>query len=251
MNPMKTIFQNPDHIAATKLLGQLSQAHTDAASQETALLVKLSDQTLQEKPTALSLAKTLLTGQSTPAEDVATLNRELAAIRSKKAVLLQAIGEQRSVIKSVISAQSASVNAEAKQSHIDRVEGIQTALVTLNKAMQAEQHLRAEIDATGCACTLEAMAHYELNFDDTESVVTRFAKRVDDYLLFNEIAGAKSVNIRMLAGANVGDVLTVSGPDAAVRLRSGLAELTKDKATRATKPDGAVRGLSMATAHGA
>jgi hypothetical protein len=233
------------------LLGQLSQAHSDASAQETALLVKLSDQTLQEKPSALSVAKTLLTGQTTPAEDIATLNRELAAIRSKKAVLLQAIDEQRSVIKSVISAQSASVNSEAKQSHIDRVEGIQTALKTLDKAMQAEHQLRAEIDATGCACTLEAMTHYELNFDDTESTVTRFAKRVSDYLVFNEIAGAKSVNIRMLAGADVGDVLTVSGAEAAACLRSGRCELTTAKVGRATKPDGAVRGLSMANAHGA
>lgn len=251
MNPMKSITQNPDHTAATKLLGQLSQAHADASAQEIALLVKLSDQTLLEKPSALSLAKSFMTGQSTPAADASTLNRELAAIRSKKAVLLQAIDEQRSVIKSVISAQSASINSESKQSHIDRVEGIQTALVALNKAMQAEQHLRAEIDATGCRCTLEAMTHPELNFDDTESVVARFAKRVDDHLMLNALAGEKSVNVRMLAGENVGDVQTVSGPDAVVRLRSGLAELTKDKATRTTKPDGAVRGQSMATAHGA
>jgi hypothetical protein len=46
-------------------------------------------------------------------------------------------------------------------------------------------------------------------------------------------------------------VLTVGGPDAVVRRRSGLAELTKDNATRTTKPDGAVRGQSLANAFGA
>ncbi|MDO9278283.1 MAG: hypothetical protein Q7U05_06940 [Polaromonas sp.] len=248
---MKTIFQNPGHIAATKLLGQLSQAHADASAQETALLVKLSDQTLQEKPSALSLAKSFMTGQTAPAEDVATLNRELATIRSKKAVLLQAIDEQRHAIKAVVSSQSAIVNAEAKQSHIDRVEGIQTELKALHKAQQAEHQLRAEIEAAGFTCSLEAMTDYEMNFTDTESAVTRFAKRVSEYLVFNEIASAKSVNVRMLSGADVGDVLSVAGAEAAARLRAGHAELTKDKATRTTRPDGAVRGQSLATAFGA
>ena len=219
MNPMKPITQNPDHIAATKLLGQLSQAHADATAQETALLVKLDDQTLQEKPSALSLAKSFMTGQTSPVEDVATVNRGLASIRAKKAVLTAAIDEQRHAIKAVVSSQSAIANAEAKQAHIGRIEDIQTALKSLFKAMQAEQHLRAEIDATGCACTLEAMTHYELNFDDTESMVARFAKRVDDLLTLNALAGQ--------------------------------AEMTTAKPSRVSRLLDAARGQSMATAHGA
>lgn len=250
MNIMKSVFQTPDHIVATKLLGQLSQAHSDATAQETAMLAKLSDQTLQEKPSALSLAKSFMTGKTSPVEDVSTLNRELASIRAKKAVLAQAIDEQRHAIKAVVSSQSAIVNAEAKQAHIDSVEGIQTELKALNKAMQSEQHLRAEIDATGCACTLEAMTHYEMNFDDSESVVTRFAKRIDEFLKVNEIAALKSVTIRMLAGADVGDVLAVAGPEAAALVRAGRAEATTAKPSRVSRMNDAARGQSLATAFG-
>jgi hypothetical protein len=117
--------------------------------------------------------------------------------------------------------------------------------------MQTEQALRNEIEAGGYACSLESMTHPELNFNATESVVTRFAQRVGDYLTLNALADEKSVTIRMLAGSQAGDVLTVTGQEAAARVRAGQAEATSAKPSRTARPLDAVRGQSMATGFGA
>jgi hypothetical protein len=249
---MKTIYQNLDHQAATKLLGQLTQAHADATAQATALLTQLDTQHESEKPSAVDRAKAMLTGKA-PAQrqDTAGLSAQLSVVRELLIVLGEAIAEQRQELRDLVSAHGAVVNADRKADHLKSAQRLQNALVGLAESLDADQQLRAEIEAAGYVCTSEPMAHPELNFNDTESTVTRFKKHVDDYLLLNEIASAKSVNIRMLAGETVGDVLTVSGAEAAACLRSGRCELTTAKVGRATKPDGAVRGLSMANAHGA
>lgn len=249
---MKSITQNPAHIAATAELRELTEAHTAAKLDESALLAQLNTQHASEKPSAIDRAKAMLSGTA-PAQrqDTAGLNARLAVVGESLVLLADAMAEQRQAIRDLVAAHGAVVNSEAKQGHLKAVSVIKTALAGLAEAMQAEQALRDEIEAAGYACSLESMTHYELNFDDTESMVTRFAKRVGDYLALNALAGEKAVNILVLAGEMIGDVLTVTGQEAAARLRAGQAEVTSAKPSRTVRPLDAVRGQSMATALGA
>jgi hypothetical protein len=48
----------------------------------------------------------------------------------------------------------------------------------------------------------------------------------------------------------VGDVLTLTGPEAAALVRVGHAEQTRDKPTRVARPADTSRGQSMSAAHG-
>jgi hypothetical protein len=248
---MKTIFQNAAHIAATAQLNELTGAHAAAKLEEAALLVQLSDQP-ESKPSALDRAKAMLTGGTpAPRQDRDGLNSRLTACRDTLALLGLAIGEQRGIMAGLMHAQSAVINAEAKQGHIKAAQGIKTALAALRDALQAEQSLRAEIAAGGYQCSLEPMARPELNFDDSQATVTRFTRDVDAYLMANELAAAKSVNVRLLFGTGgdmPGDVLTVTGIEAAALVRAGHAEQTRDKPTRVTRPLRESYGQTMATA---
>jgi hypothetical protein len=251
-NPMKHITQNPAHIVATAQMRELTEAHKAAKLNESALLTQLNTQHASEKPSAIDLAKAMLTGAApAQSQDTAGLHASLAVVNESLALLNEAMTEQRQATRDLVSAHGAVVNSKAKQGHLKAVNGIKTALAGLTQAMQAEQALRNEIEAAGYACSLESMAHPELNFNDTESVVTRFAQRVGDYLTLNALADEKSVTIRMLAGAQAGEVLTVTGQEAAARVRADQAEATSAKPSRTARPLDAVRGQSMATAFGA
>lgn len=249
---MKSITQNPAHIVAAAQMRELTEAHAAAKLNESAILVLLDTQLASEKPSAVERAKALLSGTA-PAQrqDTAGLNARLSAVRESLVLLADAMTEQYQAIRELVAAHGAVVNSEAKQGHLKAVSVIKTALAGLAEAMQAEQALRDEIEAAGYACSLESMTHPELNFNDTESTATRFAKRVGDYLALNALAGEKVANIRVLAGAQAGDVLTVTGQEAAVRVRAGHAEVTSAKPSRTARPLDAVRGQSMANAFGA
>jgi hypothetical protein len=250
---MKSITQNAAHIAATAQLNQLQQAHAAAMFEEAALLAQLSDQP-ENKPSALDRAKAMLTGGTpAPRQDHDGLQIRLTACRETLALLVLAIGEQRAVMTGLVQAQSAVINAEAKQAHIKAAEGIKTALAGLRAALETEQGLRGDIEAGGYQCSLEPLARLELSFDDSQTTVSRFARDVDAFLMVHELAAAKSVNVRLLCGTGgnlPGDVLTMTGHEAAALLRVGHAEQTRDKPSRVTRPVRESYGQTMATALG-
>jgi hypothetical protein len=190
-------------------------------------------------------------GTPAPRQDYEGLQVRLAACRETLALLVQAIGEQRAVIAGLVQAQSAAINAERKADHIKATQGIKTALAGLCDAMQAEQALRAEIAAAGYQCTIEPMVRPELIFSDSQATISRFARDVETYLTLNELSGAKSVNVRLLFGTGgdmPGDVLTMTGHEAAALVRVGHAEQTRDKPSRVTRPLRESYGQTMATA---
>lgn len=248
---MKTIYQNAAHIAATEQLTQLMEAHAAAVFEESALLAQLSDQP-ESKPSALDRAKAMLTGGTpAPRQDRDGLSARLTACRESLALLSDAIAEQRGIIAGMVSAQSAVINAERKADHIKTAQGIKTALAGLREAMQAEQGLRDEITAGGYQCSLEPLTRPELNFADSQSTIARFARDVDAFLMVNELAAAKSVNVRLLFGTGdslPGDVVTLTGIEAAALVRAGHAEQTRDKPGRVARPVRESYGVAMATA---
>jgi hypothetical protein len=227
------------------------EAHAAAVFEESALLAQLNDQP-DSKPSALGRAKAMLAGCTpAPRQDRDGLLVRLAVCRETLALLVQAIGEQRGIMAELVSTQSAVINAEAKQGHIKAVKGIQSALAGLRAALEAEQGLRVEIVAGGYACTLEPLARPDLNFDDSQATIARFARDVDSYLLLDELGAAKSVNVRLLfakGDALPGDVVTMTGPEAASQLRIGHAEQTRDKPSRVSRPVVSSYGQTIATA---
>jgi len=248
---MKTIYQNADHMAATEQLTQLMEAHAAALFEEAALLAQLNEQP-HVKPSALDRAKAMLTGGTpAPRQDHAGLLNRLTASRESLALLVQAITEQRDIMAGLVQAQSAVINADRKANHIKAAQGINTALAGLRAALEAEQGLRAEIAAGGYQCSLEPLAHPELNFDDSQATIARFARDVDGYLSAHDLSASKSVNVRLLYGKGdrlPGDVVTMTGPEAAALLRIGHAELTRDKPSRVTRPVRESYGVTMANA---
>ena len=237
---MKSIYQNADHKAATVQLNELTQAHNAAKLEESALLVQLHNSAPPVQHSALDRAKAMLTGQQTPArQDLNGLNIRLGAVRENLALLGEAIGEQRGIMAGLMRAQSAVINADAKQGHIKAAQGIKAALAGLREAMQAEQSIRAEIAAGGYQCSLEPLARPELNFADSQSTVARFSRDVDAYLNTHELSASKSVNVRLLFGTGgdlPGDVLTMTGIEAARLVNMGHGEQTRDKPSRVARP---------------
>ena len=236
---MKTIYQNAEHIAASTQLAQLQQAHNAATLEESQLLAQLAD-TPEAKPTALGRAMALITGdQPAPRQDRDGLNSRLTACRENTALLGLAITEQRAIMAGLVSAQSAVINGERKAAHIGAVQGIKTALAGLRDALEAEHALRAEIEAGGYQCSLQPLARPELNYTDTESLAHRYSREIDSYLDTHELSAAKSVNVRLLfaTGEDLpGDVVTLTGAEAAARVRLGHAEQTTAKPARVARP---------------
>ena len=237
---MKSIYQNADHKAATVQLNELTQAHNAAKLEESALLVQLNDSAPPVQHSALDRAKAMLTGQQAPArQDLNGLNIRLGAVRENLALLGEAIGEQRGIMAGLMQAQSAVINADAKQGHIKAAQGIKSALAGLRDAMQAEQSIRAEIAAGGYQCSLEPLERPELSFADSQSTVNRFVTDVNAYLTLHELRETKAVNIRLLCEKGdglPGDVLTMTGIEAAALVRIGHGEQTGDKPSRVARP---------------
>ncbi len=233
---MKTIYQNAEYKAATEQLTQLMEAHGAALAEEQALLSRLIAKP-EGSQSALERAKALLTGQAAPVRnDIAGLQARHAECMGKLALLGQAIGEQRDILARLVSAQSATANAERKADHIKAVERIKPALAGLRAALEAEQAIRAEIGAAGYSCTLEPIESYALNFLDPDSYVGRFERDVSAYLLRCEIQSKKTVNVHLLTDHHTygrcGDVVTLPGSVAADLVNQGQAELTTDKPGR-------------------
>ena len=248
---MKTIYENADYQTATEQLTQLCEAHAAAVFEESALLALLNDRP-ESKPSALDRARAMLTGGTpAPRQDRDGLGFRLTECRERLALLGAAITEQRGIMAALVSAQSAIANSEAKQGHIKAARGIKTALAGLNAALLTEAGLRDEIATAGYQCSLEVLARPELNFADSQTTISRFARDIDSYLLHDELQGTKSVNVRLLFGTGdslPGDVLTMTGQEAAALVRSGHAEQTRDKPSRVTRPVVTSYGQTMASA---
>ena len=248
---MKTIYQNADHLAATAQLAELMQAHATALAEEASLMAQLADLPAS-KPSALDLAKSMLkNGTPAPRLDHGGLNSRLTTCRESLALLAAAIAEQRGIIAGLIQAQSAIVNSERKASHIEAAQAIKTALAGLRAALEAEQGLRAEIAAGGYQCSLEPLARPALDFSDTQATISQFARDVDHFLMVAELTASKALNVRMLCGKDdslPGDVLTLTGHEAAALVRNGRAEPTRDKPSRTPRPVRESIGQTMATA---
>ena len=106
--------------------------------------------------------------------------------------------------------------------------------------MAAEQGLRDEIAAGGFRCDLEPLAHPELNFADSQCTIGRFVRDVSAFLVVNELAAAPSANVRLLLARGdhlPGDVLALTGAEAAALVRVGHAEQTRDKPGRVMRPE--------------
>lgn len=236
---MRSIFENSGYKAAQAQLIQLQTAHTAATLEQTRLLAQLSDRP-DAKPSALDRAKAMLTGGTpAPRQDREGLNLQLTACCEKLALLGQAIQEQRGNMAGLVSAQSGVINAEAKQAHIKAAERIRTALAGLRDAMEAAHAIRAEIEAAGYQCSLEPLERPEVTFSDSQSALSRFALELDGYLSAHELSASKSANVRLLWGTGSdlpGDVLTMTGIEAAALVRAGRAELTRDKPNRVPRP---------------
>jgi len=249
---MKPIFENRDYKAATEQLTQLLEARATAALEENTLLAQLNaHQDL--KLTALDRAKVMLGGGApAPRTDLEGLSARLTACRASLALLSDAIGEQRDIIAGLVSEQSAGINAERKASHIDATRGIRTALAGLRAALEVEQGLRDGITAAGYQCSLEPMACPELSFADAQSSIFRFAHDVDVFLTAHELSATKTMNVRLLFGTGVdslpGDVVTVTGIEAARLVRFGRAEPTRDRPHRVARPVRESFGVAMAEA---
>lgn len=252
---MKTIYQNADHKAATAQLNQLTEAHNAAKLEENALLAQLSTQEPQAKQSALGRAMLLLSGSTQPTTrtDRDGLSLQLSAVRERLELLSAAIREQRDIMAGLVGAQSAVVNGERKADHIKAAERIKTALAGLRDAMQAEQSLRSEIGAAGYLCSLEPLERPELNFTDSQSTVARFSHDVANYLAMHELQAKRVVNVRLLiesiAGLS-GDVVTMTGIEAARLVNMGHGEVTTDKPSRVARPVRESYGLTIAAAFG-
>ncbi len=249
---MKSITENRDYQAATAQLSELTTAHTAAKLEESALLAQLAATHPEEKPSALDRARAMLTGGTpAPRQDRDGLYSRLTTCRETLALLALAIGEQRAIMAALMHELSAIVNIERKADHIKAAQGIQSALVGLRDAMQAEQGLRAEIEAGGYRCSLEVLQRPELSFADSQATVSRFARDVDGYLSTHELSASKSVNLRLLFAKGdslPGDVVTMTGIEAAGLVRAGHAEQTNDKPSRVKRPVRESYGQTMATA---
>lgn len=251
---MKSIIENRDYQAATAQLSQLTEAHAAAKLEEAGLLAHLFTQEPQAKQSALERARAMLMGGTpAPRQDHDGLNLQLSACREKLMLLGDAIREQRDIMAKLVGAQSAVVNGERKADHIKAVTGIQTALAGLRVAMQAEQSLRAEIGAAGYLCSLEPLERPELNFADSPSAVARFTHDVAIYLALHELQAKRVVNVRLLiesvAGLS-GDVVSMTGIEAARLVNMGHGEVTTDKPNRVTRPVRESYGVTLATAFG-
>ena len=236
---MKSIIENAGYKAATVQLNELTTAHSAASAEQTVLLALLSDRP-DSKPSALDRAKAMLTGGQAPQrEDRDGLGLRLAACREKLALLNAAIQEQRGIMAGLVSAQSAIVNSERKADHIKAAKGIQFALAGLQIALDAEWKVRSEIADAGYSCTLETFQRPYLNFDDSQATISRFARDVDTYMMTNELTATKSVNVHLLFGTGdslPGDVVAMTGHEAAALVRVGHGEPTSDKPSRVKRP---------------
>lgn len=237
-----TIHQDAGYTAAQVQLNDLRTALTSARAEEAALVGQLS--AAEPATSALERAKAMLTGQTPAArQDRDGLALRLVDCRERMALLTLAEQEQAVVLAALVDAQSVTVNAAARPAHVKAVEGIHAALSTLRAAVEGERAIRAGIEQRGYTCTLPAIVHADLTFSDSQSMVSRFAKDVRTFLHVSELIESKSVNVRVLvatADHHPGDVVTLTGAQAAALVQQGHAEQTTSKPVRVTRQREAV-----------
>ena len=228
---MKNINQTPRFVAAHNTFAELTGAFNAATSEEARLLGLLAAPADAFDPLAAGLR--LLRGEPAQRNDSTGLNRELAQVRERLDTLRPAVEAQRAVVAALSAELSAAVCAEAQPTHTKAVQGVGVALEGLRAALNAEAAVRAGIVAAGYQCSLEAVAEPELNFDDTESAVSRLLRDVTRRLEVERLRAGGPVNIRLLVDGtgfgDLGDVVKIDGPDAAHVVALGHGEPTTAK----------------------
>lgn len=228
---MKNINQNTRFAEAQNTLAELSAAFNAATAEESRLLGLLAAPADTFDPLAAGLR--LLRGEPAQRNDMTGLNRELAQVRERLDTLRPAVEAQRAAVATLVAELSAAANAEAQPGHTKAVQGVADALVSLRAALAAEAAARAEIEAAGYQCSLEAVAEPELSFADTESAASRLMRDVTRRLEVERLRAGGPVNIRLLVDGtgfgDLGDVVKIDGPDAAHVVALGHGEPTTAK----------------------
>ena len=234
---MKTINQNTRFTEAQNTLAELTGAFNAATAEEARLLGLLAAPADTFDPLAAGLR--LLRGESAQRSDTTGLNRELTAVRERMDTLRPAVEAQRAAVSALVAELSAAVNAQAQPAHAKAVQGVADALVGLRAALAAEGAVRAEIEAAGFVCSLEAVAEPELNFADTQSAASRLLRDVTRRLEVERLRTAGPVNIRLLVDGSgfgdLGDVVRLAGADAAHVVALGYGEPTQAKPSKAPR----------------
>jgi hypothetical protein len=232
---MKHISTNQDYKAASNALTDLRNARESALAEQRKLEAQLQAPP-EEKPSALKQAWAMLANTAPPPrEDPAGLELRLADCRQRLALLEAAIAEQQGVMHRLTGELGVQVNRAAAPRHVDAVRAIKDALDALRKAREAERGLREGITSAGYACSLESMAHPEIDFTDLESPAAKFAKDVQGFLAEVELRDKAKATVHILCGGsagNPGDVVVLPGTDAATLVRHGHAELSNEKPRR-------------------
>lgn len=233
---MKAINQHPQYAAAVGTLNELEAALKAAISEESRILAELAAPDESYDP--LEAGMRLLRGEAPKLRDLSGLNRELEGVRERLKVLTPAVEQQRSAVAALTGNLSAEVCAAARPAHEQAVHGVVDALLSLRLAMAAEAAVRADIEAAGYRCTLEAVTTPELDFDDSQSTASRFLAVVKQYVELAEMRKLPAVRVRhltALAGCESGDVVSMTGIEAAALVKQGAAEVTTAKVGKAPR----------------
>lgn len=233
---MQAIHDHHQYAAAVATLGELTAAHQAATEQEAGIISKLAAPDESYDPLEAGLR--LLRGEKPQLRDLSGLNVELSEVRERLKVLTPAVEQQRSAVAALTGDLSAEVCAAARPAHEQAVQGVVDALLSLRLAMAAEAAVRADIEAAGYRCTLEAVTTPELDFDDSQSTASRFLAVVKQYVELAEMRKLPAVRVRhltALAGCEPGDVVSMTGIEAAALVKQGVSEVTTAKVGKAPR----------------
>ncbi|AFU46521.1 hypothetical protein C380_14110 [Acidovorax sp. KKS102] len=232
---MQSIIKNTRFTEAHNTLAELSAAFNAATAEESRLLGLLAAPAAASfDPLAAGLR--LLRGEPAQRNDLTGINRELATVRERLDTLRPAVEAQRAVVAALSAELSAAVCAEAQPGHTKAVQGIVKALEGLRSALGAEAAVRAGIEAAGYRCSIPALVHPGVNFDDDQSPVSRLLADALLRVATAELESGPDVNVRLLVDSaelgSCGDVVSVPGATAAHLVRLGHVERTTAKLGR-------------------
>lgn len=235
---MQAIIKNARYTEAQATLNELSAAFNAAVADESRLLAALAGPADAVDPLQAGLR--LLRGLPAAPRNLNGLNRELTAVRERLDVLRPAVEAQRAAVAVVQAELSAEANAKALPVHTKAIEAVFDALSGLRAALTYEATVRAEIEAAGYQCSLEAVIEPELNFADTESAASRLLRDVTRRLEVERLRTGGPVNARLLVSVeglgSVGDVMRVNGETVAHLVALGHGEATQAKPSKAPRP---------------
>lgn len=237
---MKHINENPRIIAAMATLNELTAAEVKEVAEENRLVALVNAPTGQGRLTPLDTAMQMLKGEPTRRENFDGLILQLANIRERLDVLRQAIAQQRGVIAATTTELSAMMNAEATPRHRKAAQGIADALEGLRAAFDVCEGIKLEMEAAGYRYSLEPLTAPELNFADPSTPVSRLYIDLTKKQEAERLQVGGSINARLLVDVEghgrSGDVVKMTGSDAARLLLVGRIEATTAKVSKAPRP---------------